>query len=104
MCAFVGIHLEGTRLFLYAPAGYGAMPNAYDSGRGTQRENVKKGGGGQERKDAMEEKIKVNICYLSYLEREHRTCSNGTECRLCVSAVSRCSEVTENQIRHKPET
>lgn len=32
---------------------------------------------------------------VPYLEREHRTCSNGIERRLCVSAVSRCSEVTE---------
>lgn len=31
------------------------------------------------------------------------TCSNGIERRLCVSAVSRFSEVTRNQIRNKPE-
>lgn len=62
---------------------------------------VRIGGGGQRRK--MQWRTTYKIAAVSYLEREHRTCSNGIERRLCVSAVSRFSEVTGNQIRNKPE-
>lgn len=89
------------------------MPIAYHSARETEGEErdrekeregermVRNGGGGQKRK--MQWRTKYKISALSYLEREHRTCSNGIERRLCVSAVSRCSEVAGNKIRNKPE-
>lgn len=86
------------------------MPTAYDSARETEGEEREEGegermvrnGGGQKRKMQWMTK-KYKICDVSYLEREHRTCSNGIERRLCVSAVSRRSEVSGNQIRNKSE-
>lgn len=85
------------------------MPIVYDSSRETEGEErdsgrermVRNGGGGQKAK--MQCMRKDKIAAMAYLEREHRTCSNGIERRLCVSAVSRRTEVTGNQIRNKCE-
>lgn len=88
------------------------MPVAYDhvryGGRGGRERGGWRGGGGEKggKMQWMTKYVHINIYTkitfpLSYLEREHRTCSNGIERRLWVSAASRRSEVTRNQIRNK---